>query len=154
MTFRNRKIQIAVAATLALVVAYNLNYFLGKGKRKSFVIDSQLTEDIVYAGSAPRWASGDYKISEDWGRDPFALDGVVSSSDEKETGTSVKAPARWYPPRIKVAGTGIADGERFVLVDGSILKSGDRLGTGRIKEINTNSLIVEYDKGTQKIAIP
>lgn len=154
MTFRNRKIQTAVAVTLALVVAYNLNYFFGKDKRKSFVIDSLPDAEIVRTGEAPRWASGDYTIPEDWGGNPFALNGVVSSSDVKQTDAAVKAPALWRAPRIKVSGSGVADGARFVLVDGCILKPGDRLGAGRIKEINPTSLIVEYDKGTQKIAIP
>jgi hypothetical protein len=149
----DRRIQIVVIAALGLIVVHNVRYFAQRNKtvRQPVQLDVLVEEAIVQA-EAPRWASGGYVVTSEWGRDPFDPRGGTSSPKPESTPAEAERAARTpAPPRIRITGIGTVGGSRFVLAGDKILREGDRVGSGTIKKIGTESIVVEYDGGTKTI---
>ncbi|MGD9140414.1 MAG: hypothetical protein PVJ42_02630 [bacterium] len=153
----NRKLQIAVLCTLAIVIAYNIFHYAGKKPRKrSFVYEEiGAGADLVQADD-PNWATGGYKPAESWGRNPFtgaAITRVAASAGPSTSQVTAAPKPRSAYTSTAITGVIISGEERYVLAGDVLLKEGDRLGAGRIITINRNSVIVEYDTGTKTIYI-
>jgi hypothetical protein len=152
---RDRRIQIVVVVALALIVVHNTRYFAhrGKSRRQTVEIDLAIAETVAGA-QVPGWASGGYAVTCQWGRDPFEPAGRTASpgaeSAQGRSGAGVHTP---NGPKVHITGIGIVDGSRFVLSEDRILRVGDRLGTGTIKEIGTKSVVVEYGGAAKHINI-
>ena len=156
----SRKVQIVVVCLLCAVVVYNAFHFLGrKPGRRSFTYEGAELEEGIAHMVTPAWATGDYEPAASWGRNPFTGRSVAYSGAEPEADRAV-APTL---PLTAATGTGkaaatitgvVISGEsRYVLAGDLLLREGDRLGTGRIKSINRDRVIVEYESGTKTIYI-
>lgn len=151
----DRRVQLAVVAVLSLVVVNNARYFLGRSKTSRQLIEMEMPVlEAALTSEAPRWASADYTESTDWGRDPFDPTGgpeaapLESASSRSRPG--VRAPR---PPRVHITGIGTVGGSGFVLSGDKILRVGDRIGTATIREISTESVVIEYDGTAKRIKI-
>ena len=151
----DKRIQIVIIAALSLVAVHNVRYFAQRDKtgRRPVEMDVPISEMIIQS-EAPGWASGDHAAVSEWGRDPFDPAGGTSAPITETTSkpgeNKVRAPA---PPRIRITGIGTIGDSRFVLAGDKILRVGDRVGTGTIKQIGTKSVVVEYGGRTKTINI-
>jgi hypothetical protein len=154
---QNRKVQIVVICMLGAVVLYNVLHFAGKKPRKrNFVYEDAGLEADVGEAVVPNWARGEYKAAASWGRNPFTGAAMTRSAAITAPVTAqVDAPPRprSTPASTIVTGVMISGESRYVLAGDLLLREGDRLGNGRIKTINRNSVIVEYETGTKTIYI-
>ncbi len=151
----NRKVQVIILCALAGVVLYNVVHFSG-GKRRShnLVYEGGDVESELVTASAPNWATGGYKQPGPWRRNPFtAAAPAHAAAPTPAAKTTSRAPAGKRDARFTVTGVLISGDERCVLAGDILLREGDMLGAGRIKTINRNSVVVEYETGTKTIYI-
>ena len=151
----NRKVQAVVICLLAAVVVYNAVHFLGKKPRKrDFDCEEAWLEDRTGQAVIPAWAAGEYTRATSWGINPFTgkrvvppVAGAVTSAAQV---TAVPTPGS---TAANITGVMISGDNKYVLVGHLRLREGDRLGAGRIRTINRDSVIVEYETGTKTFYI-
>jgi hypothetical protein len=150
---RDRRIQIVVIAALSLVVLHNARHFLQRDKTGQHAVEMEVPfSESIAQSETPRWVSGDYTVASQWGRDPF--DPADRSNSWSVGSTPPQRESKVLPPslpRIRITGIGVVGGSRFVLAGDKILREGDRVGAGTIREIRTKSVLIEYDDGTKTI---
>jgi hypothetical protein len=136
---------------------YNVLHFVGKKPRKrNFVYDEAGVEMDNGEAVVPNWATGEYEAAASWGRNPFTGTAMARSQALTASATAqADAPPRprSTPRSTIITGIMISGERRYVLAGDLLLREGDRLGAGRIKTINRNSVIVEYETGTKTIYI-
>lgn len=151
----NKKVQIVVVCMLAAVVLYNAVHFLGKKpRRRDFTFEDAGFEESGPA-ITPTWVTGKYEPAASWGTNPFT-GRAAQSPAAAATGAAAVQTISAPPPKsatVEITGVMISGENRYVLAGDLLLREGDRLGAGRIKTINRNSVIVEYESGTKTIYI-
>ncbi len=150
----SRRVQIAVVCILAAVVLYNAAHFLGRKPRKqTLVYEEALFEDGIGPGMTPTWATGEYKPAASWGVNPFTGKRVLNSPAAAGPAGQPRGASGPGSAAVRITGVVISGDSRYVLAGDLLLREGDRLGAGRIKTINRDSVIVEYETGTKTIYI-
>lgn len=154
---QNHKVQIVVVCLLGAVIFYNFLHFTGERPRRHiFSYEEVGGEMVIGEAVAPNWARGEYRAAACWGRNPF-------------TGTAMKCPNALTAPMTSqadappgpegtptstiITGVVISGESRYVIAGDLLLREGDRLGAGRIKTINRNSVIVEYETVKETIYV-
>lgn len=153
----NRKVQVVIVCMLVGVVVYNVLHFTGrKPRRRNLVYEEAGVEIDVGGGATPNWATGVYESAASWDRNPFTGDRIVHAATavqpvtpQATAVTGIKATGSG----VKITGVMISGDKKYVLAGDVLLREGERLGAGRIKLINRDSVVVEYDTGTKTIYI-
>ncbi|MDA8084858.1 MAG: hypothetical protein M0024_14470 [Nitrospiraceae bacterium] len=143
---RNRYVIGLVSLLLAGVVAWNVNFFLGRRPqgRKDAAAPAGPKAFVQRAG-IPQ-ASGEFPVPQDplvWRRDPFRFRKVP-----------VREGAKAESQRLPALQGILASGDRrFALVDGRVVAVGDRLEGYRIAAIKTYSVLLGSGGGAKEISI-
>lgn len=148
----NKYVAGIVGILLILVIAYNVQFFMSKGKTSSPAGNAQQT--FTPQGAQERSGSvkqperplpvpaGQPSAKEDkgiWKRDPFSL----------QAGTDGKASE--VANDIKLMGIIKRDGKSHALINGKVYGVNDRIGSAIIKEIRQHSIVVLAEGKKQEI---
>jgi hypothetical protein len=154
---QSRRVQITVVCMLGGAIAYNVLHFTGKKPRsRNLVYHEAGIEAGLAQAVAPNWSTGEYRSAASWGRHPFTGSHMMHPAPGgPPAGAEVAAEPgpKTIPPGAVITGVVIAGESRYVLAGDLLLREGDRLGGGRIKTINRDSVVVEYETGTKTVYI-
>ena len=145
----NRYVAIAVGIILTLVIAYNVQFFLGRNKPpvpQEPVYRQAATKQRPAAQQALAKTEESVKPSShlddktDWKRDPFSL-------RKKEP------PKKQEEPALEINLTAIIkrEGNSLALIDGKVYGVNDRIGTAVITDIHRHSIVVSAGGKKQEI---
>ena len=150
----DRRTQAVVLVLFAGVVLYNVLHFTDeKPRRVSVLLEESVLESELGAGAAPNWATGQYSRPDSWGRNPFTGEELSEKPAHAEPATQARPAPRPVNTDFNISGIMVSGDRKYILVGDRLLEEGDRLGLGRIKSINKNSVTVEYDTGTKTIYV-
>jgi hypothetical protein len=152
---RNKVVIFFVGVLFAIVVIYNIHFFL---KKKSPVQSQKKAVSAVHPGDQKK--SGESRLTsvfpvlrdrEKWKRDPFQYTGQYTG----EKGDRGK-PDIWEKRKvigIKLQGITVRDGKHFALVNGEVVEAGDRIEDVLITGITSYSIFVKDAGGIREINI-
>jgi hypothetical protein len=148
---RNKVMISVVGVLFALVVIYNLNFFLS---RKNPVGHFQKVVSAGFSGSRGKSGqplmSSPFPVPRDraaWKRDPFLTAGGKGEHDKAAVRQKEKVAD------IKLQGI-MADGGKYsALVNGWVVESGDRIGDALITDITPYGIVVKDAGGSRRINI-
>ena len=151
----NRKVQIAVACLLGAVIVYNVLHFAGgRPRRREFFYEDAGLANGLEQSLTPNWATGEYEAANSWGRNPFTGKGLSPSAAAAAASMTPASPVVGrYEVEVEITGVMVSGDRKCALAGDLLLREGDMLGSGRIKTINRDSVIVEYETGTKTIYI-
>lgn len=148
---RNKFVIGVVGVLFSIVVVYNLNFFLkkrGPARSQKETVSSAPPVDQDKPGESLMVSP--FPLSRDkgsWKRDPFQYTG-----ENRGVGKSA-AREKTKVSGIKLQGVTVRDGKRFALVNGWVVKPGDRVDDVTIADISPYSIFVKDAGGIREISI-
>jgi len=149
----NKYVAGAVGIILALVIAYNVQFFINKNKTAS---PANVTQQVQRSGSppqertsvrqpekpqpAPALQSSAKEDKGPWKRDPFSLQ---AGTDGRTAGMT---------DDIRITGIIKKDGKGHVLINGKVYGVNDRIGKAVIREIRQHSIVLLAEGKKQEIS--
>jgi len=149
----NKYVAGAIGIILALVIAYNVQFFMTKDRPAAPAEPAhrQIQSKQEPAAQSAKTLSADVARPLDksadktpWKRDPFSLRPAVSSSKSGKT-TEIADD-------IRLKGIIKRDGKSHALINGKVYGVNDRIGTAVIKEIKQHSIVVLAEGKKQEIS--
>ncbi|MBI5848001.1 MAG: hypothetical protein HZB31_08650 [Nitrospirae bacterium] len=147
----NKYVAGAVGIALALVIVYNVQFFMTKNRPTAPAgpIHRLAPSKQEPAAQSPKTLSADLAQPTDksadkaeWKRDPFSL--------RQAAGTGSKTTEETYD--IKLMGIIKRDGISHALIDGKVYRVNDRIGKAVIKEITQHSIVLLAEGKKQEIS--
>ncbi len=148
----NKYVAGVVAIILALVIAYNVQFFMTKNGptsppepvHRQALSRQEPAARSTGARSADLAQPADKSVDKTpWKRDPFSLQAGTGS----KTGKTAEMATD-----LRLMGIIKRDGNSHALIDGKVYGINDRIGTAVIKEIKQHSIVILAEGKKQEIA--
>lgn len=144
--FGNKYVAITVAIILALVIAYNVQFFMTKDRRAA---PAEPAGRLIRPQQEPAAQSAKTRSADSarpidksadktpWKRDPFSLRPAVTGDKSDD---------------VKLMGIIKRTDNSLALINGKVYRINDRIGTAVIREIKQHSIVVQVKNKKQEIS--
>ena len=135
----NKYVAALIGVLLILVVTYDVQLFLSRGKRREVAVTKKTypaahSDDRTYHSPEPALEKEDVNP---WKRDPFGLKATEKTAEER---AAEKLAA--YRAEIRVTGIIKREGRSYALINGKVYTVNDRLRDAVIAEIKKHSIVL------------
>lgn len=143
--FGNKYLVTAVGVALALVIAYNVNFFLSRSEKTSSVrqraqIPAAVPKQPARLPEKPAAIDTETRDKDPWKRDPFSVS------------RSFDLPSPIINRETKLGGIIKRDGRGYALLNGKIYGVNDHIGNAIITEIRQHSIVLQSNGRTEEIS--
>jgi hypothetical protein len=135
----NKYVAALIGVLLILVVTYDVQLFLSRGKRREVAVTKKTypaghSDESTYHSPGPGLEKEDMNP---WKRDPFGLKATEKTAEER---AAEKLAA--YRAEVHVMGIIKREGRSYALINGKVYTVNDRLRDAVIEEIKKHSIVL------------
>ncbi|MBI5075678.1 MAG: hypothetical protein HZB62_11020 [Nitrospirae bacterium] len=146
--FGNKYVAITVAIILALVIAYNVQFFMTKDRP---AVPAETANRLIRSKQEPAAQSAKTRSADlsrpvdngadktPWKRDPFSLRPPVTGDKSDDV-------------NVRLMGIIKRTDNSLALINGKVYRINDRIGTAVIREIKQHSIVVQVKNKKQEIS--